>query len=280
MAIKSRLGKEHFHLKRRKFKMKLKIIILCTWAALICALLPACGTEENNETVENNVAQTEAPTELTPTNQKVPDTGNFLKVRGDMSPEEIVELMGIPTDIITITDESYPKPTYAYIYLIDEINLPDSELLNGLNDDITYKFYFCDESDTLEQWQISASVNKEFTANTRRSNVIKFMNDTIFPDFKTAYPELELNLVPDTGPYWSASADIQDYFFSIEYYDDNNNDYMFIIDFLYFSNHSGSSGNYDPNDEYYKNNDSDNDGYIDDDEFQNAVGDWMDDHGY
>ncbi len=43
---------------------------------------------------------------------------------------------------------------------------------------------------------------------------------------------------------------------------------------------SSGSGNYDTNDYYYKNNDADNDGYINDKEFQNAVGDWMDDNGY
>ena len=43
---------------------------------------------------------------------------------------------------------------------------------------------------------------------------------------------------------------------------------------------SSSSGNYDKNDKYYSNNDHDNDGYINDDEFRDAVGNWMDDHGY
>ena len=45
---------------------------------------------------------------------------------------------------------------------------------------------------------------------------------------------------------------------------------------------SSSSGNYDKNDKYYSNNDhdNDNDGYINDDEFRDAVGNWMDDHGY
>lgn len=42
----------------------------------------------------------------------------------------------------------------------------------------------------------------------------------------------------------------------------------------------GNGGNYDKNDKYYNNNDHDNDGYINDNEFQDAVGDWMDDHGY
>ena len=41
-----------------------------------------------------------------------------------------------------------------------------------------------------------------------------------------------------------------------------------------------SDGNYDKNDPYYSNNDYNNDGYIDDDEFQGAVGDWMDKNGY
>ena len=43
---------------------------------------------------------------------------------------------------------------------------------------------------------------------------------------------------------------------------------------------SSSSWNYDKNDKYYSNNDHDNDGYINDDEFRDAVGNWMDDHGY
>ena len=41
-----------------------------------------------------------------------------------------------------------------------------------------------------------------------------------------------------------------------------------------------SDGNYDKNDPYYSNNDYNNDGYINDDEFQGAVGDWMDKNGY
>lgn len=45
-------------------------------------------------------------------------------------------------------------------------------------------------------------------------------------------------------------------------------------------NYDNSYGNYDKNDKYYSNNDHDNDGYINDDEFRDAVGDWMDDHGY
>ncbi len=43
---------------------------------------------------------------------------------------------------------------------------------------------------------------------------------------------------------------------------------------------STGNGNYNKNDSYYSNNDSNKDGNINDKEFQNAVGDWMDDHGY
>ena len=48
----------------------------------------------------------------------------------------------------------------------------------------------------------------------------------------------------------------------------------------------GSSGNsntkyeYDVNDKYYRENDHNKDGKISDKEFQDAVGDWLDDHGY
>ena len=45
-------------------------------------------------------------------------------------------------------------------------------------------------------------------------------------------------------------------------------------------NYDNSYGNYDKNDKYYSNNDHDNDGNINDDEFRDAVGDWMDDNGY
>ena len=41
-----------------------------------------------------------------------------------------------------------------------------------------------------------------------------------------------------------------------------------------------SSGDYDPDDKYYADNDHDNDGRINDNEFQDAVGDFMDDNGY
>lgn len=41
-----------------------------------------------------------------------------------------------------------------------------------------------------------------------------------------------------------------------------------------------SNGNYDKNDKYYSDNDYNNDSYIDGNEFQGAVDDWMDDHGY
>lgn len=43
---------------------------------------------------------------------------------------------------------------------------------------------------------------------------------------------------------------------------------------------SSSSGNYDRSDSYYRNNDHNDDGYINDNEFQDAVGDYLDDHGY
>ena len=37
---------------------------------------------------------------------------------------------------------------------------------------------------------------------------------------------------------------------------------------------------YDPSDKYYSENDYNNDGHISDQEFQGAVGDFMDDYGY
>ena len=43
---------------------------------------------------------------------------------------------------------------------------------------------------------------------------------------------------------------------------------------------SSSKYEYDRNDKYYRNNDYNDDGKINDYEFQNAVDDWMDDHGY
>lgn len=53
------------------------------------------------------------------------------------------------------------------------------------------------------------------------------------------------------------------------------------VKFIRIQSGSGkSSGNYDKNDKYYSENDHDHDGYINDKEFQDAVGDWMDDHGY
>ena len=40
------------------------------------------------------------------------------------------------------------------------------------------------------------------------------------------------------------------------------------------------NGIYDKNDPYYSNNDYNNDGYLDYDEFQGAVGDYMEQNGY
>ncbi len=71
----------------------------------------------------------------------------------------------------------------------------------------------------------------------------------------------------------------------------NGNRYVAYDGYSYFVNsnevnvkehkyYTDNSGNYDKNDPYYSSNDSDNDGYINQEEFQNAVGDWMDDHGY
>ena len=68
----------------------------------------------------------------------------------------------------------------------------------------------------------------------------------------------------------------------------NGDEYYAYDRHVYYVNDEGvivnpyedSDGNYDKNDPYYSNNDYNNDGYINDDEFQGAVGDWMDKNGY
>ena len=49
---------------------------------------------------------------------------------------------------------------------------------------------------------------------------------------------------------------------------------------LISSGNSSSNYEYNRNDKYYRNNDTNNDGKIDGNEFHNAVDDWMNDHGY
>lgn len=41
-----------------------------------------------------------------------------------------------------------------------------------------------------------------------------------------------------------------------------------------------SGGDYDKSDKYYSSNDYNSDGYLSGNEFQSAVSDYMDDHGY
>lgn len=269
-----------------------RIKILALSLMLVSALFTGCGS--SNKSAENNVETTEAtitplteattesptevptepPTEAPTLITPIDDSdGDFFKVRACMSCEDIIGLFGEPHE--GSTDD-------FYVYYVKSV-IPELNILDELKDEpcvSEYCFSFS-SGGALYSWEMD--VNYFYF-----ESVYDYVNNTLITDFKDDYPELEERGYSDHSYSDPTYGDIKSVTFM---WDQDFGGYKsFYIHFTYSlfdsslsftdNRYWNSSGNYDKNDSYYKNNDSDNDGYIDDKEFQNAVGDWMDDHGY
>lgn len=256
----------------------------------VCGVLTGCSGSSTKEesaleitttTKATTVATTKmttAATTTTPLYSPISDTNGkiFNIVKAGMSKEEILELFGEPVgdssgDYIDyyVDSNSYLDSYVTYDYEKDVTSTYRKNLVTA-----SYKYWytFSFKNGKLYSWDIM--VNDHFD-----SSVSDCIINTIVPILQKDYPGLE------------RFPDIEDVYLIAYNYTFNNKENAVLtydevegvcgeISFTDYRYYHSKSGNYDKNDKYYSNNDANNDGYIDDKEFQNAVDDYMSDHGY
>lgn len=271
MNKKMNLGK----LMKKNTALSLSLILA------VCGVLTGCSgssTKEESaaEITTTTKATTAATTKMTtaatttPLYSPISDTNGkiFNNVKAGMSKEDIVELFGEPVDDLSSDYIDYYVDSNSYL---DSYVTSDWKK-NNCNAPFKYWYNFSFKNGKLLGWEVN--VNNNFD-----SSVSDCIINTIVPILQNDYPGLE------------RCPTVEDDFLQINYkyrfdkktsvnlsyYDSSTSDSIRFDDYRY---DKSTSGNYDKNDKYYSNNDANNDGYIDDKEFQNAVDDYMSDHGY
>ncbi|MDD6269329.1 MAG: hypothetical protein PUA84_04660 [Oscillospiraceae bacterium] len=255
----------------------------------VCGVLTGCSgssTKEESaaEITTTTKATTAATTKMTtaatttPLFSPISDTNGkiFNNIKAGMSKEDLLELFGEPNsndgDFIDyyVDSNSYLDSYVTYDF---EKDVTSNNRLNLVTAPYKYWYDFSFKNGKLYSWCIR--VNDHFD-----SSVSDCIINTIVPILQNDYPGLERS--PDREDYYTKIAynytfeNKENVVLTYEEYDDS----FGVISFTDYRYYHSKSGNYDKNDKYYSNNDANNDGYIDDKEFQNAVDDYMSDHGY
>lgn len=279
--------------------MKAKFLLLSLLA--VVPMVSLCGCGSSSTTTETIVY---TPIEELPIKQISDTEGKIFKeVKAGMTKDRVQRIFGVKM----LEEEGLEEKCNGY-YRVSSISDLDSYVTSTIDiefefdyrfDEYEYKefcelpetpyiYYFdFNKSGKLRKWGIYFN----YDDSSYRTKIADYMRNTIVPIFKEDYPDLDFRSNPNCIAY--ASEKNMDLTVFRCGYDDYDYDLLYDItlvpqegqeiwftDGRYDNNNYSNSGNYNKNDSYYRNNDSDKDGYINDKEFQNAVGDFMDDHGY
>lgn len=277
--------------------MKAKFLLLSLLA--VVPMVSLCGCGSSSTTTETIVY---TPIEELPIKQISDTEGKIFKeVKAGMTKDRVQRIFGVK-----MLEERVYEGKYNGYYRVSSIPDLDSYVTSTIDiefefdygfDDSEYKefcelpetpyiYYFdFNESDKLREWKIYFN----YDDSSYRTKIADYMRNTIVPIFKEDYPDLNFRSNSNNIAF-ASEGDIIGFRCGYDDYDYDSLDHFTLVpqesqeiwfrDSRYDDTNQSNSGNYNKNDSYYRNNDSDKDGYINDKEFQNAVGDFMDDHGY
>lgn len=287
--------------------MKAKFLLLSLLA--VVPMVSLCGCGSSSTTTETIVY---TPIEELPIKQISDTEGKIFKeVKAGMTKDMVQRIFGVK-----MLEEELYEGKYNGYYRVSSIPDLDSYVTSTIDIEFEFQFdfevgyrfdeyeykKFCELPETpyiyyfdfnksgkLNEWKIFFN----YDDSSYRTKIADYMRNTIVPIFKEDYPDLNFrsnsnNIVYAADAYIEANmfrCGYDDYDYDYDWHDHftlvpQESQEIWFWDSRYDNSNQSNSGNYNKNDSYYRNNDSDRDGYINDKEFQNAVGDFMDDHGY